>query len=123
MGVGDYVEAGGVHEIISDDFNSPVSMNDHWTLSNVSTIIGNTQAGVISGQFVQRGLLQKTTMGKESCRVRILRINLGIYSPAPRTEHSNTTFSILVCLTNGTLYRHRLPVGADGRSHHLVKGW
>ena len=63
MSVGDYVEAGGAHKMISDDFNSPVGMNDHWTLSNVSTIISNTQASVISGQFVQRGFLQKTTMG------------------------------------------------------------
>ena len=48
MCVGDYVEEGGAHKMISDDFNSPVSINNHWTLSNVSTIIGNTQAGFIS---------------------------------------------------------------------------
>ena len=41
MGVGGCVEAGAAHEMISDDFNSPVSLNDHWILSNVSTIIGN----------------------------------------------------------------------------------
>ena len=47
ISVGDYVEAGGAHEMISDDFNSPVSINDHWVLSNVSTIIGWFDFGTI----------------------------------------------------------------------------
>ena len=41
MSVGHYVEAGGAQDMISNDFNSPVSIIDHWKLSNLSTIIGS----------------------------------------------------------------------------------